>query len=385
MDFEFNVRQKALRNDIREFLTSELPHDWVGIWHQPTAPAVSNAVTLRLAEQGWLTYHWPEKYGGRDASAWDQAVIQEELFANHEPRGGQYMGVNWIGPAIMRFGTEEQKAKFLPEIAQGRVQWAQLFSEPDAGSDLAALRTRAVYDSQLDAYLVNGEKIWTSYANLASRGFLLARTSSSASRYAGISVFLIDMASAGVTIKEIPSSVGRHRFHSVSFSDVVVSPDALLGPLDGGWGVAMASLPYERAGNARYARTTRCLGFLEQSLHDHPSASPLGIADALAMGRMAELLAYVVVAMKDRDELPGWEASAAFVMSVLYEKEVADLIERAMGYRAFVSVEDSQTLFGGEIESFVALQAPTAKIQAGTYEMQLSLVAQQGLALPRGR
>jgi hypothetical protein len=384
VNFEFSEGQESLRHDIRAFLDAELPPDWVGIWHQASAPAVSDEITQKMAAKGWLTYYWPIEYGGGAASAWDQAVIQEELFAYHEPRGGQYMGVNWIGPALMRFGSAEQKARYLPEIAEGRVQWAQLFSEPDAGSDLAGLRTRAVYDAASDEFVVNGEKVWTSYANLASRGFMLARTDSSVNKHAGISAFIIDMAADGVVVREIPSSVGNHRFHSVVLTDVRVPAAALLGPLNQGWQVAMASLPFERAGNARYARITRSLGFLEQHLTASATDCP-EIVDALALGRMTELLNHAVVAMKERDEIPGWEASAAFAANAAYEKQVADLLERELGYDAFVSVEDQHTLFRGEIESFVALQAPTVKIQAGTYEMQLSLIAQQGLGLPRGR
>jgi alkylation response protein AidB-like acyl-CoA dehydrogenase len=384
VDFEFSDKQDSLRKEIRSFLAAELPADWVGIWHQDTAPAVSDAVTRKMASLGWLTYYWPSEYGGSDATAWDQAVIQEELFAYHEPRGGQYMGVNWIGPALMRFGTAAQKSRYLPEIAEGRIQWAQLFSEPDAGSDLASLRTRAVFNPDDGDFVVNGEKVWTSYANLATRGFLLARTNPSAGKHSGISAFLIDMKSPGIEVREIPSCVGNHRFHSVVLTDVRVPADALLGPLDNGWQVAMSSLPFERAGNARYARITRCLGFLERSAAISDSTRST-IADALALGRLTELLNHAVVAMKDRGEIPSWEASAAFASNALYEKEVADLLEYDLGYDAFVSVEDGHALFGGEVESFVARQAPTVKIQAGTYEMQLSLIAQQALGLPRGR
>jgi alkylation response protein AidB-like acyl-CoA dehydrogenase len=391
MDFEFTEAQHQLRAEIRDFLDAELPAGWVGIWHQDTAPAVSDEVTRKMADCGWLTYYWPTEFGGRAGNAWDQAVIQEELFAYHEPRGGQYMGVNWIGPALMRYGSDAQKARYLPEIAQGRVQWAQLFSEPDAGSDLAALRTSAIFDAERGDFVVNGEKIWTSYANLARRGFLLARTDQGAAKHAGISAFLIDMSWPGIEVREILSSVGNHRFHSVSLTDVRVPADALLGPLNGGWSVAMSSLPFERAGNARYARITRCLGFLERSAGEQElpvseSVQVRGrIIDALAIGRMTELLNHAVVAMKDRDEVPGWEASAAFAANALYEKDVADLLEDAYGYTAFVAVDDERAPAGGEIESFAARQAPTVKIQAGTYEMQLSLIAQQGLGLPRGR
>jgi alkylation response protein AidB-like acyl-CoA dehydrogenase len=384
MDLDFSADEEGLRSEVREFLDQELPENWVGLWHGADAPQNSDAVTRLIAERGWLTYSWPSEFGGRGGSVWEQAVIQEEMFAYHEPRGGRYMGVNWIGPVLMQFGTEEQQERYLPEIARGEVHWAQLFSEPDAGSDLASLRTRAVLEPSGEAYVVNGEKVWTSYANLAKRGFLLARTGTAESRHKGISAFIIDMKSPGIEVREIPSSVGSHRFHSVVFTDVRVPVSAVLGSIDQGWYVAMSALPFERTGNARYARTTRSLGFLEQVASDDPVIEK-GICEALAQGRMTELLNHRLVWMKDVGLQPTWEPSATFAATAVYETMVGDLIEESLGYRPFVSVPDAHALFNGELESFTACQAPTIKLQAGTYEVQLSIVGQQGLRLPRGR
>jgi alkylation response protein AidB-like acyl-CoA dehydrogenase len=381
---DFSPAEDELRHNIRAFLAEHLPSDWVGIWHQPGAVEVSRVVTKKLAAKGWLTQHWPVEYGGAGGTAWEQAVIQEELFARHEPRGGQYMGVNWIGPAIIRFGTEEQRAKYLPEIARGDVQWAQLFSEPGAGSDLAAVSTKAVLHED-GGFVVTGEKIWTSYANIADRGFMLARTDSSDDRHRGLSILMFDMNLPGITVREIPSSVGKHRFHSVHFADVYVPADSLLGPLHEGWSVAMASLPLERVGNARYARTTRMLRLLEGFLDDTNLTATDRLLDILALGRMAELLNHAVVDMKERDESPGWEASAAFACNASYEKEAASLIEDCTGFECTISVEDPRALCHGELESFVVRQAPTVTIQAGTYQVQLTLIARDGLSLPRGR
>ncbi|GEL21215.1 acyl-CoA dehydrogenase [Pseudonocardia sulfidoxydans NBRC 16205] len=384
MDLDFSAEQDAFRSEIRAFLDEELPDGWVGLWHGADAPAHSDAVMEKLAARGWHTYSWPQEYGGRDGGVWEQTVIQEELFAHHEPRGGHYMGLNWIGPVIMKFGSPEQQATLLPEIARGEVQWAQLFSEPDAGSDLASLRTRALPAEDGDGFVVNGEKIWTSYANLARRGFLLARTERGESRHAGISVFVIDMDTPGIEVREVPSAVGNHRFHSVSFTDVRVPASALLGPLNGGWSVAMSALPYERTGNARYARSTRVLGFFEQSASLDASAEK-GIAEVLAYGRMTELLNHRLVWMREREDQPTWEPSATFAATAEYETLVGDLVEEHMGYLPFVSVPDPNAVCGGEVESFTVCQAPTVKLQAGTYEIQLSIVGQQALNLPRGR
>jgi alkylation response protein AidB-like acyl-CoA dehydrogenase len=383
MDLNFSPEEDALRSALRELLAAILPDDWAGLWHEHNGPATSAAAVEELAARGWLTYHWPESYGGQDGSPWEQIVIQEELFAHNEPRGGQYMGVNWIGPTIMQFGTEEQKRALLPEIAAGQVQWAQLYSEPEAGSDLAALRTSAVL--QGEEFVINGEKIWTSYANAASRGFLLARTDPASRGYRGISALLVPMDTPGIEVREIPSAVGWHRFHSVTFADVHVPRTALLGELHHGWAVAMASLPHERLGNARYARCTRVLGWIERRLSACSIHSALSEAfvDCLALGRMAELMNYSAVDVNTSGEGLTWQASAAFAMNANYERAVAELAERVLGFDMFVAVPDPHAVDHGEIESLAVRQAPTVTIQAGTYQIQLSVIARNALRLPK--
>jgi alkylation response protein AidB-like acyl-CoA dehydrogenase len=384
MYLDFTDAEQELRAEVRSFLDERLPAGWVGIWHSREGAELSWDVTRELADKGWLTPQWPTAYGGRESSMWEHLVLQEEFFARHEPRGGQYMGVNWIGPVIIRYGTDEQKATLLPEIAQGRVQWAQLFSEPDAGSDLASLRTTAILDG--DSFIVNGEKVWTSYANMAQRGFLLARSDPSAERHRGLSALLIDMHAAGVEVREIPSTIGWHRFHSVSMSDVRVPRTALLGPLNGGWEVAMAALPFERLGNARYARSTRVLNLIAGAFDPALNTSEADqFAETLALGRVAELLNYSAAGVKERSGVLGWEASAAFACNALYEREVAQLAKDVLGFEALVATGDDHAPAQGEVESFVSLQAPTVTIQAGSYQVQLSIIGQSGLGLPRAR
>lgn len=386
MHLDFSSPQQDLRRELREFLDANLPASWVGVWQGPEAQEQSDRVVSLMADRGWLTYCWPEEYGGSGGSIWDQQVIQEELFAHHEPRGSQYMGVNWLGPVLMQFGTEEQRARFLPEISQGSAYWCQLFSEPEAGSDLASLRTTATLAADGD-FVINGDKVWTSYANSAKHGFLLARSDPQAEKHRGISVLLIEMDTPGIEIREIPSTIGWHRLHSVRFTDVRVPASCLLGTLHHGWEVAMAALPYERVGNARYARTTRMLAVADAvagaragDLHE---AADDRVVDALALGRMAELLNYRAAAVRESTGQVGWEASAAFAANALYEQESAALIERDIGFMAYVAGGDPNAPADGELESFAVRQAPTVTIQAGSYQVQLSIVGQRGLGLPR--
>ncbi|MEX2558204.1 MAG: acyl-CoA dehydrogenase family protein [Actinomycetota bacterium] len=380
MNFEFDPSDEALRQDVRAFLAERLPKDWVGIFREGDASDVSFRLCREMAARGWLTMHWPAEYGGHGASAWTQVVLQQELWAHHEPRGGQYMGLNWVGPAIMRFGTEDQRRVFLPRIAAGEMQWAQLFSEPGAGSDLASLQTSALVRD--DDFVVNGEKIWISYGDIAHYGFLVTRSTPGSRRRDGLSVLLVDMETPGVEVRTIRTPLGTHRLHQVSFRDAIVPRSALLGPLDHGWEVATTALSFERSGTARYARSTRMLGLLERLPDGAGPEYEERFAEALAFGRAAELINHKVVAIKEEGGVPAWEASTARIYNALYENHVASLAKRMVGPLALVEADDPNSLERGEIETFVR-SAPTATITAGTYEIQMGIVAQRGLGIER--
>ncbi|HER20432.1 MAG TPA: acyl-CoA dehydrogenase, partial [Chromatiales bacterium] len=272
MDLEFDWSQEDIqhRREIREFIERELPDNWDEIsQHGPggdSQAAFSRRFCGRMAEKGWLTQHWPAEYGGRDCEAWRHSIVGEELWAIGEPRGSQYMNVNWIGPAIMQYGTEAQKRLHLPKISAGDVLWCQGFSEPEAGSDLAALRTRAERRGEGDeaVYVINGSKIWTSYCNHADYIFLLVRTDPESTRTKGISVLLVPMDTPGIEIREIPSVVGERYFHEVFFTDVRVPAGVLLGEENNGWGVVNYALQFERIGAARYARAAVTLDHIAE-------------------------------------------------------------------------------------------------------------------------
>src|SRR5439155_19345449 len=176
VDFAFTPEEETFRAELRVFLDAELPDWWRGMFvDDDRAMPLTREICRKLAARGWLTMAWPPEHGGRGASVWMQTVLREEMWARDEPRGPQYMNLNYIGPLIMRFGTPEQRTRFLPPMARGDVVWCQGFSEPGAGSDLAALSTRA--DDDDDGYVVNGQKVWTSYADTpADWCLLLART-----------------------------------------------------------------------------------------------------------------------------------------------------------------------------------------------------------------
>jgi alkylation response protein AidB-like acyl-CoA dehydrogenase len=379
MQLDFTPEEEAFRGEVRAFLRSRLPDDWVGITGGETALELSAEICRELAERGWLARSWPEEWGGAGASIWESLILEEELTGNYEPRGGQYIGTDRVGPCLMAFGTDEQKRRFLPPILAGEAVWAQLFSEREAGSDLASLTTRAVWDGA--DYVVEGEKVWTSYANSATDALLLARTKEGSQGREGITAFLVDMDSAGIDVREIPSPLGWHRIHSVLLEGVRVSPDRVLGKVDRGWEITRAFLDLERAGTARYARAYRVLEMVESVGDVDDALTRSRLAANLAYGRIVEVAVSAAYAMHERGELPRWVASAVRVLNGLYEQSVADFALDELGATARVAGPDAQAAFGGRLESFCVRQAPTGTTTGGSYEIQMTLVAREALGL----
>ena len=288
MDFEFEAPEVAFREELRCFIDRELPEWWRGFCvEDDRAIPWTRDFCRTLAERGWLALSWPKEHGGAEASHWMQAVFREEMWAHQEPRGPQYMILSYIGPAIMRFGTEQQRRRFLPAMARGEMIWCQGFSEPGAGSDLAALATRAELDGE--QFVVHGQKIWTSWADSpADWCMLLVRTDRAAAKHQGISVLLVDMKTPGITVRPILSLAGPHEFTEVFFDDVIVPSENLLGGMNEGWKVIMTALSFERLGIARYRTSGPCDRVPRTLLpeHDRRRASAFrGPRSAVGIGR----------------------------------------------------------------------------------------------------
>ena len=276
-----------------------MPADSLGAFtDDPADLEIAQSFCRLLASEGLLCAAWPTEFGGRAASAWEQTAVREEMWAHHEPRGAQYMGVNWVGPALMRHGTPEQQRQHLPPIAAGEVIWCQGFSEPDAGSDLASLQTAARRDG--DGWRISGQKIWTSYATMAQWCFLLARTSRGERKQQGITVFLVPMDAPGIEVRPIPCMLGPHHLNEVFLDDVWVTEADVLGTVDEGWKVVQEVLAFERVGIARYARVERLLQWAPAALGDAWDDLPDELRSRwsrmLVHARRARLLAYRVIA-----------------------------------------------------------------------------------------
>ncbi len=379
MDFGWSDEDLAFRKEIRTFLDVELD-SWTGAAAQLGSRenvAFSKGFASRLADRGWLTPHWPVEFGGRGASPWQHAILGEEMWSIGEPRGPQYMNVNWIGPSIMAHGTDEQKAFHLPPIARGEVIWCQGFSEPDAGSDLASLRCRADRDGGV--YIVNGQKVWTSYALVADYCYLLVRTDPASQRQEGITVLLVPTDTPGFERRPVGSVVGEHSFHELFFTDMRVPVSARLGPEHRGWEVVRQALAYERVGAPRWARAAVVLDQLAAWAEGCGLTADPSVQDRLGECRAsceaARLLYYRVIDERALDLPPSPHANLARVAMVQAERAVGALAVDLMG---------AEGLEVGSLADQVLRRAMVAGIAAGAYEVQLNLVARLLLDLPKG-
>jgi alkylation response protein AidB-like acyl-CoA dehydrogenase len=241
MDFHFTPEEESFRAEVRAFLDDHLPatdppsEQELRDWHHA------------LGEKGWLGFNWPKEYGGYDGTLLEQFILKEETSARRAPPlGSDFMGLTWVGPAIIMHGTEEQKKKFLPELLAGDSIWCTGYSEPDYGSDLAGLQCRATRDG--DEYVINGSKIWTTLAHKAKYIFNMVRTDPGGSKYKGITCLLTPMDSPGIEIRPIPALTGVHSFNQVFFNDVRVPAENRLGEEGQGWMVVVRALANERSG-----------------------------------------------------------------------------------------------------------------------------------------
>lgn len=382
MDFEWSQEDRDYRAELRAFLEQTLPENWEEISTEgpggDAQVAFSEGFCGELADRGWLTQHWPAEYGGRDATPWRHAVVGEEMWERNEPRGPRYMTVNWVGPAIMKFGTEEQKQLHLTKISRGEVVWAQGFSEPEAGSDLAALRTRATLSEDGEHYIVDGSKIWTSYVNHAHYCFLVVRTDPESKGRRGTSVLLVPLDLPGIELREIPAILGKKYFHELFFRNVRVPVSCRLGPENDGWSVAMYALAYERVGAAHYTRAGRTLDAIAAEAKRKGLLSDPGVLERLGEARAgieaARLLTWDVIDTRAKEKPPGMNTNLARVAGTWAVRAVAELALEIFGAEGLE--------YGSFADSYYRLGL-WAGLASGSTEVQLNLIASRHLGLPR--
>ena len=390
MDFRFTAEEEAFRQEVRDFIKQEMPKgleeaSGEGVFSSSLFPLVRE-LRKKLAQRNWIAIAWPKEYGGMGASLAQQAILKEEMAywrcPGIDPQAYQ------LGPAIILHGTEEQKKRYLGGIARAEDVWCQGFSEPNAGSDLASLQTRAVADG--DHFVISGQKIWTSGAHLADYIHLLARTDPEAPKHRGISYFLFDMHRPGITVKPITQAGGGEGFNEVYFDNVRVPKDALFGGLNRGWYVATTTLDFERSNAASAGESQRslddlvafCTGttHLGQRLIDHPLVKHR-LAESTIEIRVARTLSYRVLSMQSQGQVPNMEASIAKLYSADTGANLAVRAMEILGLTGQVHADSGWSALNGHpLGHYLSTMC---RVGSGSQEIMRNIIATRGLGLPR--
>ena len=391
MDFRFTPQEQAFREEIRDWLKTNLPDHVPGerMSGDSENMNVYKKFAQRLATKGWVAPHWPKEYGGLGLSVFEQLVFNEEMAEASAPMGYSTIGTGWVGPTLIVYGTDEQKQRFLPQITAGDVMWCQGFSEPNAGSDLASLKTSAVRDG--DDYVINGQKIWTSGAHYADWMILIARTDPEAPKHKGISYFLVDMKAQGLTTTPLIDMMDNHAFNEVFFDNVRVPRANLLGEENRGWYMAATTLDFERSSIGGAVGAGRMVRDLVQYCADTPwnghrlideSRVRSRLSDAAIEAELGRLLSYRVVTLQSRGAVPNYEASIAKLFNTDMQLRMARSGLEIMGLYGQLDHQDKYAPLKGRFERQYLWQTGLA-VGGGTTEIQKNIIAMRGLGLPR--
>ena len=369
---------EEVRTQVREFLAEELAAGTFTTHVDTWLSGVDPAFSRKLGERGWLGMTWPKQYGGHERSAMERYAVTEELLAAGAPVAAHWIADRQSGPNLLRYGTEAQRQEILPRIAAGECYFVIGMSEPDSGSDLASIRTRAARNADGD-WVVNGAKVWTSNAHLSHYGIVLVRTSPAdpANRHAGLSQLLVDLSLPGITVNPIRILDGGHHFNEVVFEDVVVPGDMLLGEEGAGWHQVTAELAFERSGPERFLSTYPLIAEFARRACDTGDAAQLGTLGRLSARLLAlRQLSLRIAAALDRGELPDIPAALVKDVGTTFEADVVDEIRRVV--EVTVSLESPDPL--GRAMAEAQLHAPGYTLRGGTNEILRGIVA-RGLGL----
>jgi alkylation response protein AidB-like acyl-CoA dehydrogenase len=391
VDLRFSPDEEAFRAELRAWLAANQPADPGE--HATLADEVAflRAWQRTLAAAGWVGIHWPRAYGGRGASVVENYLFQEEMASARAPEIIGRIGVNLVGPTLIAHGTEEQKRRFLPPIMPAEEIWCQLFSEPGAGSDLTALRTRA--ERRGDGWVVNGQKVWTSYAQFARWGILLARTDPSAPKAKGISFFLCDMTQPGVTVRPLRQMTGGEEFNEVFLEDVFVPREHLVGTEHDGWRIANTTLTHERGTSPRQLVINRMLlddllRLARAGVGGRTAAAEPGIRQRLAQHlievEITKLNNWRTLTRIERKLPLGPEASFVKLFWSEMSQRIHDTLMDVLGPYGQCWQPGPYAVAGGRlVRSYLYYRA--ASLFAGTSEIQRNILAERVLGLPRSR
>ena len=389
MNFQDDPADAAFRQEVRDFLANELPADMrqpdeailgVGTGEEPR----DRDWLKILAKRGWVAPAWPKAYGGAGLTSMQQFVYNEELARARAPRPN-FLAIGLIGPTIIVHGNDEQKKEHLSGILSGEVYWCQGFSEPESGSDLASLQTRAVMDG--DDYVINGQKIWTSGAHRADRIMVLARTDNDAPKHKGITCFLVDMHAPGISVQPLTNMAEMHSFNEVFFDNVRVPKKDLLGELNRGWYVATTTLDFERSGIINAISLQQLLGEIVEATQPLYRKTKHAVAQHELSDRAIEvaiaiLFSYRVASMQAKGLIPNQEASITKLFGSELSQRIARTAINLAGLYGQLGPDSAYAPMLGRIERMYRVQVGST-LAGGTSEIQRTIIAQRGLGLPR--
>ena len=391
MDFAYSADDERFRQEVRAWLAAHRPARPERVPHDDASLAEEFAVLRdwqrQLFDAGYVGLLWPREYGGRGARPVQQAILNEELARARAPQLINRVGINNTGPTLILHGTEAQKRRLLPKILSAEEIWCQLFSEPNAGSDLAAIRTRA--DADGDAFVVTGQKVWTSYAQFSKWAILLARTNPQAPKHKGITYFLLDMETPGITIRPLRQITGSTEFSEVFLEGVRVGREHVVGEVDQGWEIAMTTLAHERGTGFAFKEQVLQKIAVEELVRlarAHGAAADPVVRQEIARGwidvEIMNLMNCRTLTRLERGQEPGPESS-------LVKLFWASLTQRLHALGLALEGPHGQLVAGPHAiddgrwqQAF--LWSRVGAIAGGTSEVQANIIAQRILGLPRG-
>ena len=396
MDFNYSPEETEFRMSLRAWLADALPAGWGETVFLPEDEDEAAMARLdwerKLHAGGWAGINWPKEYGGRGATLIERGIFAEEMARARAPEPINIIGHNLAGPVILAHGTEAQKKRFLPKILSTDEVWCQGFSEPNAGSDLASVRTKA--ELQGDKFIVNGQKIWTSFGQYSQWCFALVRTDPTVAKHKGLSFLLIDMKSPGITLRPLRQISGEFEFNETFFDNVEVPVENLVGDLNGGWKIAMTTLTYERGPEDALGRQIRFkqeMDKLLRTLAKQKRGSGKAIDDPAVRQNLARSLAEIEIvrlnALRSFSKLEaGGDRGADASMTKLYWSHAAqnmyEVAMDALGPIAPLSGHDPEAAALGKFQ-ISWFQSKAFTIYSGSSEIQRNIIGERVLGLPR--
>ncbi|MBI4608740.1 MAG: acyl-CoA dehydrogenase family protein [Candidatus Rokubacteria bacterium] len=396
MDFNFTPEQEAFRQEVREWLRANLPTDLRGRGFAATRADRAQVDRLRawqktMYEAGYVGMDWPPRYGGRGALIVEQLILYQEMARAQSPQPVNRGGLSMLGPTLMKYGREAQQKRFLPKILTAEEIWCQGFSEPNAGSDLANLQTRAVRDGE--AFVVSGQKVWTSLAHVADWGFFLVRTDPDAPRHKGITFLLVDMKSPGITVRPLRQMTGEAEFNEVFLDNVRVPVENVVGEANRGWEVAITTLAYERD-LLTFIRNISLRNALDRLMElarrlkrdggravDDPGVRQK-LAALVIHEKCLQLNGYRSLTKILKGGQPGPEGSTSKLFWSQVDQELAEMATELLGPYSQIT-HGSEWAPGEGQWALYCLLARASGIRAGTSEILRNILGERVLGLPK--